>query len=74
MAFRLSPTSYARFVNVVNRDACGLTNTWGRLGKKDDAFAYFSPNDLRYAAFVLAGLKTGRRVSENVIPVLDFQL
>jgi hypothetical protein len=33
MAFRLSPTSYARFVNVVNRHACGLTKP-GEAGKK----------------------------------------
>jgi acyl-coenzyme A synthetase/AMP-(fatty) acid ligase len=54
--------SYARFANAVNRAAWWLDENLRETGEKENAFAYFGPSDLRYAIFVLATMKTGRKV------------
>ena len=55
--------SYAQLANAVNRAAWWLDQALGEAGNEDCAFAYFGPTDLRYVVFVLAGMKTGRKVS-----------
>jgi acyl-coenzyme A synthetase/AMP-(fatty) acid ligase len=51
--------SYAQIANAVNRASWWLDT---ELGEKEHTFVYFGPNDLRYIIFVLATIKTGRKV------------
>jgi acyl-coenzyme A synthetase/AMP-(fatty) acid ligase len=54
--------SYARLANAVNRAAWWLDQNLREAEEKENAFAYFGANDLRYVIFVLATMKTGRKV------------
>lgn len=58
----LRSVSYARLSNAVNRACWWLESVLSEEQKKDSAFAYLGPNDLRYAILVLASIKTGRKV------------
>ena len=51
--------SYVEIANAVNRVSWWLD---AELGKREDTFVYFGPNDLRYIIFVLATIKTSRKV------------
>jgi acyl-coenzyme A synthetase/AMP-(fatty) acid ligase len=55
--------SYARLSNAVNRACWWLESELSQKDEKENSFAYLGPNDLRYAIFVLATIKTGRKVS-----------
>ena len=43
-----------------------LDEALDKAGKEVCTFAYFGPTDLRYVMFVLAGMKTGRKVSDTI--------
>jgi hypothetical protein len=54
--------SYARLANAINRASWWLEKELPRAEEKQHAFAYLGANDLRYVVFVLATIKTGRKV------------
>jgi hypothetical protein len=54
--------SYARLANAINRASWWLEKELPRAEEKQHAFAYLGANDLRYAVFVLATIKTSRKV------------
>jgi acyl-CoA synthetase (AMP-forming)/AMP-acid ligase II len=54
--------SYAQLANAVNRAAWWLEATTTQDEEKERPVAYLGPNDLRYIIFVLATMKTGRKV------------
>jgi acyl-CoA synthetase (AMP-forming)/AMP-acid ligase II len=55
--------SYAQLANAVNRAAWWLEAEIAREEEREKPVAYLGPNDLRYIIFVLATMKTGRKVS-----------
>ena len=58
--------NYAKLANAINRAAWWLNKALDKAGNEVCAFAYFGPTDLRYVMFVLAGMKTGRKVSDTI--------
>ncbi|CZR62914.1 related to nonribosomal peptide synthetase MxcG (component of the myxochelin iron transport regulon) [Phialocephala subalpina] len=54
--------SYAQLANAVNRVCWWIEEVMLDPKEKGGAFAYFGPNDLRYLIFVLATMKTGRKI------------
>jgi hypothetical protein len=58
----LKAISYARLANAINRASWWLEKELPRAEEKQHAFAYLGANDLRYVVFVLATIKTGRKV------------
>lgn len=59
--------SYAQLANAVNRAAWWLEVAITRFEEKENPVAYLGPNDLRYIIFVLATMKTGRKVSFGLL-------
>ena len=55
--------SYKQLANAVNRAAWWLESYITQDEEKESPVAYLGPNDLRYIIFVLATMKTGRKVS-----------
>jgi hypothetical protein len=55
--------NYKRLANAVNRVCWLLDAEFPGVEERENAFAYFGPNDLRYIIFFLATWKTGRKVS-----------
>jgi acyl-CoA synthetase (AMP-forming)/AMP-acid ligase II len=55
--------SYAQLANAVNRAAWWLEAKITRDEEKEKPVAYLGPNDLRYIIFLLATMKTGRKVN-----------
>ena len=58
--------NYAQLASAINRAAWWLDEALGEAGNEVCTFAYFGPTDLRYVVFVLAGMKTGRKVSDTI--------
>ncbi|CZS91474.1 related to nonribosomal peptide synthetase MxcG (component of the myxochelin iron transport regulon) [Rhynchosporium graminicola] len=54
--------SYARVANAVNRLAWWLDSSMPDDEEKEVPFAYFGPNDLRFVIYLMAVMKTGRKV------------
>ncbi|KAK0105234.1 hypothetical protein ONS95_004375 [Cadophora gregata] len=54
--------SYARIANAVNRAAWWLDSGLTSQEEKENPFAYFGANDLRYVIFLMAMMKTGRKM------------
>ncbi|KAE9365218.1 putative NRPS-like enzyme [Stipitochalara longipes BDJ] len=54
--------SYQRLANAVNRVCWWLEAKFPRVEDKENPFAYFGPNDLRYIVFFFAVWKTGRKI------------
>lgn len=54
--------SYVQLANAVNRACWWLEETMPSPEEKEGTFAYFGPNDLRYLIFLLATMKTSRKV------------
>lgn len=54
--------NYVELANAVNRVCWWLEETIPDLDESEGSFAYFGPNDLRYLVFVLATMKTSRKV------------
>jgi acyl-coenzyme A synthetase/AMP-(fatty) acid ligase len=61
----LETVSYQRLANAVNRVCWWLDAGFPGREERDNAFAYFGPNDLRYIIFFFATWKTGRKVSQE---------
>ncbi|KAH7390129.1 putative NRPS-like enzyme [Cadophora sp. MPI-SDFR-AT-0126] len=59
--------NYVRIANTVNRVAWWLDSELTEQEEKDNPFAYFGPNDLRYIIFLMATMKTGRKSLQPVI-------
>ena len=57
--------SYACLANAVNRACWWLDAELSRDDEKEHPFAYLGPNDLRYIIFVIATMKTGRKVRSS---------
>jgi acyl-coenzyme A synthetase/AMP-(fatty) acid ligase len=57
--------SYQRLANAVNRVCWWLDAEFPGGEERENAFAYFGPNDLRYIIFFFATWKTGRKVSQE---------
>ena len=57
--------SYAQVANAVNRAAWWLDLSIPKNGEREFPVAYLGPNDLRYIVFVLATMKTGRKVERE---------
>lgn len=57
--------NYRRLANAVSRVAWWLDERFPCVQEKENAFAYFGPNDLRYVIFFFATMKTGRKVSQR---------
>jgi acyl-coenzyme A synthetase/AMP-(fatty) acid ligase len=55
--------SYVQLANAVNRLCWWMNSDASHMDGKGSTFAYMGPNDLRYLIFVLAAMKTGRKVS-----------
>lgn len=51
---------YPKIANAINRASWWLINEAGLAD--GDTFAYLGPSDLRYVAFTIAAMKTGRKV------------
>lgn len=51
---------YPKITNAINRVSWWLVNEAGLA--EGDAFAYMGPSDLRYVAYMIAAMKTGRKV------------
>lgn len=60
---------YPKITNAINRVSWWLVNEAGLAD--GDAFAYMGPSDLRYVAFTIAALKTGRKVGFSLFILLD---
>ncbi|KAL2062092.1 hypothetical protein VTL71DRAFT_6358 [Oculimacula yallundae] len=54
--------SFAQVANAVNQLAWWLDSEMPGQEEKENPFAYFGPNDLRYIIFLIAVMKAGRRV------------
>ncbi|PVH86351.1 acetyl-CoA synthetase-like protein [Cadophora sp. DSE1049] len=54
--------SYARIAGAVNRVSWWLDSELTGQEEKENPFAYFGPNDLRYIIFLMATMKTGRKL------------
>jgi len=57
--------SYAQVANAVNRLAWWLDSELTSQEEKENPFAYFGAGDLRYVIFLLATMKTGRKVGRR---------
>lgn len=58
--------SYAQLANAVNRACWWLEETMPSSEEKAGSFSYFGPNDLRYLIFMIATMKTGRKVNSKL--------
>lgn len=60
--------TYFHLANAVNRACWWLEETMPGDEEKEATFAYFGPNDLRYLIFLLATMKTSRKVGVLLTP------
>ncbi|KAI1439035.1 acetyl-CoA synthetase-like protein [Xylaria sp. CBS 124048] len=51
--------TYLQLANIVNGLAWAIVKKFGPSENKDEVLAYVGPNDVRFTALVLAGIKTG---------------